>query len=132
MGKALPRTRAVFRRLYARAVRRVPSLRVALAVGDPRVFPAARDYAYCELRGSRITIVVAPKMESAPRARIEGVLRHELAHAVFFALGEPRHAEADADRLAAALFGRPIRYDAAFVQTIGRGRYAARPRHLPA
>ena len=121
--------RAIFRRLLTQARRRVPALAVTLHTGGAREFPAARDFAYCKLDGKQITVVVAPRMARQARSRIEGVLRHELAHAVFFALGEPRHSEREADQLAAALFGGLIRYDRDDVQTTGVGRHP-RPAHL--
>ena len=130
--RATPRVAAIFARLLRQAQRSLPSLRVDLREGAAHDFPAARNYAYCSHSRGRITIVVAPRMAQATRPRIEGVLMHELGHAVFFAGGELQHAEREADKLAERLFSRMIRYDAALdVQTTGRGN-RPRPAHLPA
>lgn len=123
------RVRTVFDRLLRRVQRSVP-LRVTLHVAKPADFPAERSYAYCTDDHRTLRIYVAPKMAHAPVDRIEGVLRHEFGHAVFFHFGEVDHNEHDADKLAEALFGDPIRYDKADVQSIVRGR-APRPLYLP-
>lgn len=87
---------------------------------------------YCR-RGERggLTIVYAPKCETTSTARIDGLLMHELGHAIALAEGWDDHTERDADALARAAFGRRVHYDAGDVQTTGRGR-KLRPRHLPA
>ena len=129
--RAPQRVAAIFARLLRIAQRQAPGLRSVLREGDVRAFPEPRNHAYCSDGKDGITVVVAPRMASAARSRIEGVLMHELAHAVFFLHGEPRHAEREADLLAEHLFGRVIRYDADTVQTTGKG-IAPRPAHLPA
>ncbi len=60
------------------------------------------------------------------RRNVVALVRHELAHA---ALSHASHTEREADALAEAITGRRIRYDAAGLQTIGRGCWP-RPRRL--
>lgn len=124
-----PRVRACFRRL----ARRVPALgRVDLAAGRPGQFPAARDFAYTTNETSPIRVVFAPRLEAQQHGRIEGVMRHELAHALLLSRGDASHSEREADALAERLFGRPIWYDDDRVQTIEPGRHRYRPASLPA
>lgn len=115
--------------LLARAQAAVPGLRASFRVGRAPEFPATRDYAYCRKGPKGITIVVAPKMRRAGIPRIDGVLMHELAHAVLFAAGRPNHTERQADAVAEGIFGRNIYYDRDLVQTTGVG-VRPRPREL--
>jgi len=124
--------RPCFLRLHARASELAgPYFDVALAVGDPSEFPMARNMAYChhEEESGDLTIVVAPKLARGSRERIEGVLRHEFGHALLFFWGYPDHGERDADNLAENVFGDPIYYDRATVQTL-RGGTRPRPAYL--
>lgn len=128
----IPRCREVFRRLV-RDARRAGVLAgpVKLRVGHPEDYPTARSFAYCESAPLRIS--VAPRLEAAPDDRIEGVLRHELGHAILFVAGyldAPEHTERRADEVARRVFGRAIRYDADDVQSTRYGR-SPRPAHLP-
>lgn len=112
------------------------------------MFPARRNMAYCAYREGPdgpedIQIVVAPKLTRGDKARIEAILRHELAHAIEFYLGErevrrlaeqdgyrlPRGPERRADRVAEIIWGEPVYYDRDLVQTLERGT-RPRPRHL--
>lgn len=123
-----PRVRDCFRRLAAR----VPGLHVDLAAGRPEQFPAARDFAYTTDETRPIRVVFAPKLEAQRLGRIEGVLRHELAHALLLSRGDTDHLERATDALAERLFGEPIWYDADMhVQTIEPGGYRRRPASLP-
>lgn len=122
-----PRVRAVF----LRAVQRLGGARIDLAAGHPSQFPADRDFAYTTDATRPLRIVFAPKLEEQPLSRIEGVILHELGHAYRMLRGDNTHAERTADRVAERLFGVDIRYDAARVQTTGRGRYRRRPASLP-
>ena len=122
--------------------------RVPLLVGEPQQFPARRNMAYCAYRdgnaGRRdIAIVVAPKLCRGGRQRVQAILRHELAHALEFHLGEdelremaaadgirlPEGPERRADRVAEIIWGDPIYYDRDLVQTLERGT-RPRPGHL--
>jgi hypothetical protein len=124
----------VFKRLVRRACARAPKLRgfeLQLVVGDAKSFPQPRNFAQCGLaRKHVLRIEVAPKMLTQSADRIEAVLRHEIAHAVFFAYGEPDHTERETDQLAEELFGGRIFYDAIDVQTLRRGKFP-RPKYLP-
>jgi hypothetical protein len=111
---------------------------VRLRVGKASDFPAARNMAWCELLSEgRLRIVVAPKLARQSWHIRAGVLMHEFGHAAFMAQGNLNHSEHDADRMAAKLFGCPIRYTTGLdVQTVaakyqGRSTRARRPRHLP-
>ncbi len=118
-----------------------------LVVGKPNQFPMPRNMAFCGYGsgndGRRIGIVVAPKLLRGDRDRVQAILRHELAHAIEFHVGEeelrsmaaqdgyrlPRGAERRADRVAEIIWGDPIYYDDILVQTLARG-IRPRPEHL--
>jgi hypothetical protein len=126
-------TTQIFARLRRIAQREVPDLRVDLFLGTASDYPRARDFAACGLSQGRIFILVAPKMLNQPAARQEGLLRHELAHAVLVHRGI-EHTEAECDAEAERLFGDPLYYDAEDVQTIDpKAPRARRPRpsYLP-
>ena len=123
-------TRRIFQTLLREVRRGVPGLKVALKVGRAEEFPAARDHAYCSMRGRKIEIVVAPKLLRASAQRQAGVLAHELGHALLFYAGLPQHRERDADEAAQHAVGKRVRYDSEDVQTFGRGK-RVRPGYLP-
>jgi hypothetical protein len=121
---------------------------VPLAIGKSSEFPDRRNMAYCAYRdynsGKRtISIVVAPKLIRSSKSRVSAILRHELAHAAEFHIGEhelrkmaaldgetlPRGPERRADRIAEIIWDEPIYYDDILVQTLDRGT-RPRPRHL--
>ncbi len=121
---------------------------VPLVVGKPDQFPEPRNMAYCAYRdypsGEReIFIVVAPKLIRSNRARVDAILRHELAHAIEFYAGEdevrrlakqdghklPPGPERRADRIAEIIWDDPIYYDDILVQSLNKGT-RPRPRHL--
>jgi hypothetical protein len=130
-----------FNRLLKDAQARVPNLEVNLEVGDRSEFPNPRDYAYCEhFRDNTIRIVVAPDFEQLPPITQEAILRHELAHAIEFALGLKRTnyefgpllartPERRADQIAELVWDEPILYDTSDLQTLGQGVYP-RPERL--
>lgn len=104
-----------------------PRFQVILVEGHPHEFPAERSRAYCQFEGGKLTIAVSPAMFRDNEARIQGVLRHEFGHAVYFFEGYEDHSERQADELAEVLFGDLIYYDSDLVQTINP-RNAVRPR----
>jgi hypothetical protein len=122
------RVRPVFQRLRVRLRAAFPDFDATIAKGKASEFPTLRAHAYC-VDTTPPTIVYAPKLERARLARIEGVIRHELGHALAFHAGVPGHAERDADDLARRTLGATIRYDADEVQTTGAG-VTPRPAHL--
>lgn len=83
-----------------------------------------RQFAACEDTRPP-TLYVAPRLARESRARVEGVLAHELGHALLFLAGRPDHTERAADDAAEAYLGVEIAYDQGDVQTTGPG---ARPR----
>ncbi len=141
------------KRAYARLhsdVREVvgPEFRVPLVLGESDEFPMPRNMAFCTHRShdsgqEDIAIVIAPKLLRGNRDRVQAILRHELAHAIEFHLGEnevrrlarfdgetlPRGPERRADRVAEIIWGDPIHYDEILVQTLARGT-RPRPQHL--
>jgi hypothetical protein len=129
--KPTPTVRRIFAELCRRAKAARPSFRCSLYVAPAKHFPAPRDFAYCErTKSGAIRIGIAPKLQTQPEDRIAAVLAHEIGHAMFFACGEPRHAEREADKLAEAVVGRRIRYDRELVQSFRSG-VSPRPRRLP-
>lgn len=110
-----------------------PDLRVVLHWGHPSEFPKNRDFAYCFYWEGRAHIIMAPKMEHQPAARQDGLLRHELAHALLLHRGQA-HTEAECDATAERVFGAPLYYDRDDVQTTdpnAPGARRPRPSHLP-
>lgn len=127
-------TRRAFRELLAIFHRSYPHVRVTLAAGRAADFPAARDHAFAQRVGpGRVRVTVAPRMAAANDGRRRGLLAHELAHAALLA-ADLDHSEAEADAVAAAIFGHPIVYDRDDVQTWDTrapGARRSRPRYLP-
>tara|TARA_R110002060_G_scaffold30712_2_gene41244 strand:+ start:4479 stop:4871 length:393 start_codon:yes stop_codon:yes gene_type:complete len=100
-------------------------------IGEQQEFPMRRDFAYTHQNDDgSLSIVFSPQIKEASEERMVGLIRHELAHALFLLEGEEDHSEQDADDLAEEVFGTPIRYDRMNVQTIGSG-VTPRPKHLP-
>jgi hypothetical protein len=141
------------KKLYGSLHRDVQSIvgadfHVPLVLGNPDEFPMPRNMAYCAYRdhpsGKReIFIVVAPKLIRSNKARVNAILRHELAHAIEFHAGEdevrrlakqdghklPPGPERRADRIAEIIWDDPIYYDDILVQSLNKG-IRPRPRHL--
>lgn len=88
-------------------------------------YPKKRDYAKTDGNA----IYFSPKILEASSSRVDGLLRHELAHAILMNEGL-HHSEADTDRIAEWAFGDFIFYDEDGVQsTLGGTR--PRPAYLP-
>jgi hypothetical protein len=114
-------------RLLTRAAEQLGyTVHVEIVLDVDGSYPKARDFA----KTTGDVIYFSPKILRAPPARIEGLLRHELAHVVFMQAGNLDHTEREADALAEELFGDNIYYDAEDVQTILPGR-RPRPHYLP-
>lgn len=97
---------------------------VGLALDTGRPPRSRRAMAYTD--GRRVTLYL--RALELPRGNVIGLLRHELGH-VSLIRARLDHSERDADAVAEAVTGRPIRYDCAGVQTTGGGR-RPRPRRL--
>lgn len=136
---------AVFRRLEDDLIKwNLRPDRMMFLWGKPSEFKETRAFAYTMKPRAMVYVVVAPKLEKASRGRIEGIMRHEMAHAlqlewprakldqIIRAAGliSPPGMERHADVLAHALWGAPILYDSATVQDIDAGM-TQRPFHLP-
>ncbi len=116
------RVQACFDALLSLVQEQYPSLSCTIEVdesaGERGGEACARAYAFCEdLDDGSFRIAVAHKMNDAEDSRVEGLLRHELAHAVLLHGGDLEHTERDADEVAEALFGSPLYYDEDDVQT---------------
>jgi hypothetical protein len=111
-----------FDALLAGVQEQYPSLRCTIEVdesaGERGGHACNRAYAFCEdLDDGAFRIAVAGKLNDADDSRVEGLLRHELAHAVLLHTGDLEHTERDADDVAEALFSSPLFYDEEDVQT---------------
>jgi len=132
------RVQSCFDALLSLVQDQYPSLRCFVEVdesaGERGGEACTRAYAFCEdLENGSFRIAVAGKMNDADDSRVEGLLQHELAHAVLLHTGDFDHTERDADEVAAALFGMPIYYDEEDVQTTdpsAPGARKPRPHYL--
>lgn len=153
----IPRVDTLFSTLLSLAREQYPDLRVRLVydteAGKRGNRDCARAYAYCacdndlprlppnpDSRTRRhralcqgYVIAVAPKIAHADTGRLQGILCHELAHAILLHDGDDTHTERDADTCAEQVFGVRIFYDFEDVQTCdlrAPGARRPRPRHL--
>lgn len=138
-ARVSPRVQACFDALLSLVQEQYPSLACAVevdeAAGERDGKACARAFAFCEDHGEggAFRIAIAGKLNDADDSRVEGILRHELAHAVLLHGGDTEHAERDADEVAEALFGSPIFYDEDDVQTTdpsAPGARRPRPEYL--
>lgn len=125
------RVQACFDALLSSVQEQYPSLSCTLRVdskaGQRDGQACARAYAFCEdLDDGSFRIAIAAKMNDADDSRVEGLLRHELAHAVLLHGGDMEHTERDADEVAEELFGSPLFYDDEDVQTTDQSAPGAR------
>lgn len=89
-------------------------------------YPKPRDFAKTDGR----VIYLSPKILSSDIERVEGLLYHELGHAILMDMGDYTHSERSADLVAEECFDVEIYYDEIGVQTTLGGR-RPRPSHLP-
>lgn len=138
-ARVSPRVQACFDALLSLVQEQYPSLACAVevdeAAGERDGKACARAFAFCEDHGEggAFRIAIAGKLNDADDSRVEGILRHELAHAVLLHGGDTEHTERDADEVAEALFGSPIFYDEDDVQTTdpsAPGARRPRPEYL--
>jgi predicted metal-dependent peptidase len=91
-------------------------------------YPKKRDYAMT----SGEEVFLSPKILKADVNRVQGLLRHELGHAVLMQAGLYEHSERQVDKLAEVLFGDVIYYDQDDIQTINsKNGVSPRPSYLP-
>lgn len=101
-------------------------LTVSIVIDNLGSYPNPRDYAKTTGR----VIYFSPKILKASEDRLQGLLRHELAHALLMQNGDVNHSEIYADETAEICFGMPIYYDTQDVQCISGG-VRPRPSYLP-
>jgi len=135
----------LFKRLHEDVERRCGPLVLAFGIGPAEMYPKARNYAFYmepenavhfDTDGRTGLILVAPRMLEATKDRAEAIMRHEFGHAVDLQatkvpqvcerLSVDPHCwvkggERRADALAETLWGSPIRYDCATVQSLKHG-----------
>ena len=122
-----PLYRSVYNREKAKLDRALGfSIPVTVILDFQGAYPNVRDYAKTDGR----VLYLSPKILTARRSRIEGLLRHELAHIALMHFGDYDHSEAHCDRVAEELFHSKIYYDRDFVQN-SKGGSRPRPAHLP-
>ena len=136
------RVQACFDALLSNVQEQYPSLSCTIEVdetaGERDGKACSRAFAFCEDHGEggAFRIAIAGKLNDpdiADDSRVDGILRHELAHAVLLHGGDIEHTERDADEVAEALFGSPIFYDEDDVQTTdpsAPGARRPRPEYL--
>jgi hypothetical protein len=141
-ARVSPRVQACFDALLSLVQEQYPSLSCTIEVdetaGERDGKACARAFAFCEDHGEggAFRIAIAGKLNDpdlADDSRVDGILRHELAHAVLLHGGDTEHTERDADEVAEALFGSPIFYDEDDVQTTdpsAPGARRPRPEYL--
>ena len=116
-------------------------LREQFAAQDPRLHnlvlrlrrkhflarPKPRDLAWYETSDGTVNLML--RALDGPSGRVEGLLAHELGHALDLDPSQP-YAERRADTLAKRVLGTPVRYDQDDVQNLLRG-VSPRPSRLP-
>jgi len=101
-------------------------LQVSVLIDHVGDYPKARDYA----KTTGDVVYLSPKIYRASEDRVQGLLRHELAHALLMQNGDYDHSERYADEIAECFCGSPIYYDIDDVQCISGG-IRPRPHYLP-
>jgi len=122
-----PLYRSVYNREKAKLDRALGfSIPVTVILDFQGAYPNVRDYAKTDGR----VLYLSPKILKANKSRIEGLLRHELAHVALMHFGDYDHTECYCDVIAEDLFQSKIYYDTDFVQNSKQGT-RPRPTHLP-
>lgn len=101
-------------------------INVVLELDYTSRYPNKRDYA----KTTGDVIYFSPKILSATKERMDGLMRHEFAHVILMKQGDFDHSERETDLVAEAVFGGFIYYDSDDVQTTLRGK-RPRPAYLP-
>lgn len=116
----------VFQRYSIIARAQYPYLRVICFI-DREADSGPRSFAFCteDDNGEGYEIHVAPKLLFSSVHRMQGIIAHEIGHAILLHVGVDEHTERDADRMAEQVFDVKIAYDSEDVQTTA---YGVRPR----
>lgn len=142
-SEAMPRVAAAFRKLVDSGAKRWPELLdVGLRLDPDLEAYSTRSRAACSMEPP-VEVLVAPILEYELARRIQGVLRHELGHAIHALVGRrgirsrigglrlPKSDERLADDLGFYVWGQRINYEPPlYIQTIGPGVHP-RPAALP-
>jgi len=113
-------------RKFALGINESVLLDVGLVEDHVGNYPKKRNFAQTD----GVTVYVAPKFFNQDLSRIDALIRHELAHAVFMLLGMDDHSEIETDALAEMIWNQNIYYDSDDVQTLKKGT-RPRPHYLP-
>jgi len=136
---SLPRTQEAFDRHFDVIERELPDFGTLELHIDPEAHDGGRHYAYCKAAGGTVLLAFAPEIEGLPPENIDGLVAHEMGHAVDFRYGKalegtlgplPSDVEERADEIARRLFGKTIEYDDRLVQCVGCGGQSPRPKGL--
>ncbi len=135
----LPAIDRVWRKMYAQVQRALPWFHAELQRDDAagRCEPAqrrngspCRQFGWCEYNEGVIPrISVAGRLAAQPQGVIEGIIAHELGHAILFELDCAHHTERKADQAAELWLQLRLSYTPDDVQTTGPGQ-RPRPPHL--
>lgn len=126
--------RRLFTKRRNQAAKHQPGFKAILHFGPAEEFPNLRDYAYCgyDDERERAEITFGPRVFGAPKARVDALIRHELAHGLLMAR-DLEHTERECDAVAERVFGDKVYYDADDIQTLDAREavHDVRPSHLP-
>lgn len=131
----------VFRESMAHATTIFPEVEGLAWHADWQAGDHGRAFGACTM-GEPVMLILSPRLNDEAVDRIEGIIRHEIGHAVDAKCSRgrlrqvlgvnalPESAEVLADKLAFAIWGEPILYDEEAVQSSRYG-LPKRPSWLP-
>jgi len=141
----LKRTRVIFDRLFDTLEEQFPDFGVIElhhdeAAGGDNGHGSERQFGYCTV-DLPIKIAFAQKIEELPDAYIEGLVVHEMGHAIDHRYGTreaqrrlgkrlPKSAERRADKIGEYVFANPIRYGKLDIQCVRCQGKQSRPKKL--
>lgn len=143
-SRSLPRARRVFDRNFTVLARRFPDFGELQLHHDEDAASdnghgSKRQFGFCTTKAP-FAISFAAKIEKLPEKYINGLMRHEMGHAIDFRYGKdlerrlgarlPSGRERRADAIAEAVFGAPIEYGEHLIQCIDCDGVSPRPRRL--
>ena len=145
MKSKLPRARKTFDRLFDTIAEQFPDfgeleLHHDEAAGSDNGHGSERQFGWCTTTAP-FQISFASKIEDLPDAYVEGLLVHEMGHALDHRYGTkelqrrlgkqlPKSVERRADKIGEYVFGNPIRYGQLDIQCVRCRGKQKRPRKL--